>query len=84
MSERAERYLIPANNAQAITKSDSTTYSPSIRLLYVGGAGDVAIMTRDGDTVTIAGLAAGAVIDWVLIYKVMSTNTTATNIVGLA
>lgn len=74
--------LVPTINAQAITKSDATTYSPPIRALYVGGTGDVAITTAQGDVVTLSALPVGSVIDWVYITKVMSTNTTASLLVG--
>lgn len=75
-------FLRPCINSQAITKSDATTYSPPIRVLYVGGAGDVAVTTVQGDVVTFSALAAGAAIDWLAITKVMSTNTTATLLNG--
>lgn len=75
-------FLRPCINAQAIVKSDTTTYNPPIRVLYVGGAGDVAVTTAQGDVVTFSALAAGAVIDWLAIAKVMSANTTATLLVG--
>lgn len=78
----SDRWLIPAINAQAITTSDSTTYNPAIRALYVGGAGNVAITTSQGDVVTLTAVPVGAVIDWALITKVMLTNTTATLMVG--
>ena len=71
--------------AVAITKSDSTTYDPPITV-YVGGAGNVAIMPAydpDATPVTFVGLAAGQVVPC-LASKVMSTNTTATSLVGIS
>lgn len=66
----------------AVTESDATVYSPPLRALWVGGAGDLSIVA-DGDSspVTIAGVAAGTLIDWVLIKQVRVA-TTATNMVG--
>ena len=69
--------------ALSVTKSDSTELD--IRAFMVGGAGDVAIQTASMDAaVTLTGCLAG------VIYpigggaiKIMSTNTTATSIVGL-
>lgn len=66
----------------AITPSDSTTLSMT-RGLYIGGAGAVAIMGwEDSSAVTFAAVPAGTILP-VRVKKVMSTNTTATNIVAL-
>lgn len=74
-----------ATNGVAVTKSDSTVL-PVTRALYIGGAGDVAVVFEDkgsgGSAVTLAGATAGSVLP-VRVLKVMSTNTTATNIVAL-
>lgn len=71
-----------AYRGAAVTKSDATIL-PVTRALYIGGAGDVAVIFA-GDTaaVTLAGALAGSVLP-VQVTKVMSTNTTATNIVAL-
>lgn len=74
---------IEFSDAVAITKSDSTDLTASsIRGLYVGGTGDLAITTKAGSTVTFKAVPVGFVLH-LPIAKVMSTNTTATNIVGL-
>lgn len=75
-------FRIPSSYAVAITTSDATTYDPPLRALYVGGAGNVALTTRGGQTVTLTAPPVGTLIDWVLITKVMATNTTATLLVG--
>ena len=66
----------------AVTKSDATIL-PTTRGLWVGGAGDVAVIFA-GDTaaVTLAGVLAGTLLP-VQVTKVMSANTTATSIVAL-
>lgn len=67
--------------AAAVTASDSTEFDePST--IYVGGAGDVAVVPwiGDGTAVTFAGLSAGQVVP-VRVKKCMSTNTTATSLV---
>lgn len=74
-----------ARKATAVTPSDSTDLTAYARSLYVGGAGNVAVIMADqsGDTaVTFVGVAAGTVLP-VQVRRVMSTNTTATNILAL-
>lgn len=72
----------PAGNAEAVTASDSTTLS-GVRGVYVGGAGNVA-MTFPGQSsaVTFVGVSAGTILP-VQPVKIMSTNTTATDILAL-
>lgn len=81
-----EIHAVGAGDAIAITKNDTTTYEPSntgyLDALYVGGAGDVAIVTFAGTTVTFVGVLAGSIIP-VTCKQVLSTGTTATSIVGL-
>lgn len=70
-----------ARNAFLVTKSDSTIVN--CRAVYVGGAGDLAIMPLDGSTaVTLSAVPAGALLP-IACAKIMSTNTTATLIVAL-
>jgi hypothetical protein len=73
----------PARKLVAVTKSDVTTYDPPLRALWVGGAGNVAVIAADdADAVTITEVAAGTLLP-IACSKVMSTNTTATLIIGL-
>lgn len=73
---------IPARKAFSITPADSDL-ALEARALYVGGAGDVAVrMTDDDSDVTFSGVAAGTVLP-ISVKRVNSTNTTATNILGL-
>jgi hypothetical protein len=72
----------PAVSQVAITPSDTTVYDPPLKALWVGGAGDVAVVAADDTAaVTISGVNGGQIIP-VSISKVMSTNTTATLMVG--
>jgi len=65
----------------AVTKSDTTVLE--FKRLYIGGGGAVAIKNgADGTAVTFAAVPTGAFLD-VVGTHVMSTNTTATNIVWL-
>lgn len=66
----------------AVTKSDATVYNPPLDAILVNGTGNLAIVDLAGNTVTITGVVAGALLP-IAATKVMSTNTTATNIVGL-
>lgn len=70
-----------AGGAAAVTPSDSTPVN--CRALYIGVAGNVAVVpARGGSAVTFVGVQAGTTLP-VQCSKVMSTNTTATNIVAL-
>lgn len=68
----------PGAHAVAITKSDTTVYTPPLKSLWVTTTGDIAIIPA-GDTtaVTIAAVPVGWFQTPVMISKVMSTNTTA-------
>lgn len=46
--------------------------------IYVGGAGNVALVTDGGDEVTFVGVIKGTVLP-VIVKKVKATDTTATN-----
>ncbi len=67
--------------AVAFTASDTVplTY-PSI--IYVGVAGNVRVLTAQGDDVTFVGVQAGGVVP-VQVLKVFATSTTATNMVAI-
>ena len=72
----------PAPNAFAITPHDSTDFTNYTRGIYVGGAGNIVIVTPSGDAITLVGAAAGSIIP-VQAKRVNSTSTTATSLVGL-
>lgn len=71
-----------AFRAVAVTKSD-TTRLDTTRGVWVGGAGDLAVIFA-GDTaaVTLVGVNAGTLLP-IQVIKVMSTNTSASDIVAL-
>ena len=74
---------VPAWDAADVTPSDSTDHSGNpFRSLYVGTAGDVAVETEGGTAITFHNVPGGAVLP-VRVVKVMSTNTTASDIIGL-
>lgn len=80
------------NRAFTITPSDSTDFGPcgkgtgtSANLtdaVYVGGAGDVAVVFEDGAVFTFKAVPVGTTIP-VRARRINSTNTTATLLVGL-
>lgn len=72
-----------AISAFAITKSDTTVISPPTNYVYVGGAGDLAVlMANDTVAVTLSAVPAGTLLS-IRVQKVMSTNTTATLVIGM-
>ena len=72
----------PAHRLAAVTPNDSADLASASRALYIGGAGDVSVVTVGGDTVTLSGAQAGSIIP-VRVSRVRSTGTTATNIVAM-
>ena len=77
-----EASSLPANQAEAVTTSDTVNLSGTARALYIGGAGNVNVIMPDGTTVLFSGLSAGTILP-VRVRRVMATSTTATMIVAL-
>jgi len=75
----------PAVTGEEVTPNDGADLTILARALYIGGAGDVAVRLRGntGVTITLVGLLAGVIYP-IAAQRVMSTATTATNIVALA
>jgi hypothetical protein len=65
----------------AVTPSDTVNFGQA-RALYVGGAGNVAVVDLDGTAVTYVGVPAGTFLP-VQCKRVNATSTTATSIVAL-
>lgn len=82
MSDRFARLQGPYRDAFAITPSDSTDLAVYANALWVGGTGNISLITLDGTTVLISGIPAGTVLP-LQVKRVRSTSTTATAIVGL-
>lgn len=67
----------------AVTITPSDTVEQTYRAIYVGGAGNVAVVPESGSAaVTFTAPPVGSIIP-IRTRKVMSTNTTATLLVGL-
>ena len=72
----------PALTLFNVSPSDVTVFSPAIRQLYVGTAGNVTLVTEDGVTVLYANVNAGSHIGPFFVKQVKATGTTASNIVA--
>jgi len=72
----------PAENAFAITPNNSVDLATNTRAIYIGGNGNISLITVGGNTVTFVGLLAGTLLP-IRASRVNSTSTTATNLVGL-
>lgn len=73
-----------ADRVRAVTPNDGTNLPlGTATALWIGGAGDVALIAAaDASAVTITGVPAGTVLA-ISAKRVLSTGTTATNIVAL-
>lgn len=72
--------LGPAVHAAAVAPSDTNEMEFASKRLWVGGAGNVKLVTVGGETVTYASVPAGTYLN-VRAVQVFSTGTTATNII---
>ena len=86
-----EYQKLQVSNASVVVPSDtldipSLSTSPEQRnngcVLYVGGTGDIRVLTAGGNDVKFASIATGTFMP-VQVLRVYSTGTTATNIVAL-
>lgn len=81
MTALASRIATAFNDAFAITPND--TVAAPFTALYIGGAGDVTLISRNtGASVVFKAVPVGTTL-YVAGSQVMATGTTATNIVGL-
>lgn len=73
----------PGADAIAVTPDDNTDLVPSARGLYVGGTGNVAVMTIAGTSITFVAVPAGSILP-VRCKRVLATGTSGSmNIVAL-
>jgi hypothetical protein len=72
----------PFTDGEPITPSDNNELTYVTRSIWVGGAGNVALLTVSGATLTFANFGPG----WLhgRIRKVLNTGTTATNMVAVS
>lgn len=72
----------PAADAFAVSPHDTNDLGTPARALYIGGGGDVVILTQVGTEITFANIPTGTLLP-INCTRVKSTGTNATNIVGL-
>jgi hypothetical protein len=78
---RTANATVAAHGAASVTPSDSAEI-PITRSLFIGTGGNINAVMADGQTVLFKGLFGGTVLP-VQVIKVLSTNTTAADIVAL-
>lgn len=71
----------PSPGGIAVTPNDNTNLTIPARWLYIGVSGDVAVHTADGSELTFKAVPVGIL--EVQVQRVLSTGTTATNILAL-
>jgi|OM-RGC.v1.032256369 hypothetical protein len=74
--------ISPLTHGFAITPSDSEELSEVTRELYVGGAGNIVLVLKSGDEITLNAVPAGLRLPY-RVRQVRATDTTATHLVGL-
>lgn len=72
----------PSRHAAAVAPNDNAELGFVTKQLFVGGAGNIVLVTAAGETVTLTGVAAGTILN-MRVRQVKATNTTATNMVAL-
>jgi hypothetical protein len=73
---------VTAQDALALTKSDTTVYRRMFSALYVGTGGDVTIRTAQGNNVTFPDVPSGAILP-ITGDQLLSTGTDASGIVAM-
>ena len=71
----------PVTHAEAVTPHDTNELTYVTRGLWVGGAGNVAVVMFGGEAVTIPGVGAGTMLP-IRVKQVKLTGTTATLMVA--
>jgi hypothetical protein len=80
-SEKVSREISSAMGSLTVSSSDSTVYDPPGRALYVGTGGSLAVrMAGDGSTPTLTNVPNGTLLP-IAVDKVLSTGTSASDIV---
>lgn len=65
----------PASNAAVVTPSDADDLAFASRYIFVGSAGNLALTTVGGQTLTLVGILAGTILP-IRAKKILSTGTT--------
>lgn len=72
----------PASDGFAITPDDATDLVETTRALFVGSAGDIALVLASGAALTFANVASGTLLP-LRARRIEATGTTASAIIGL-
>ena len=72
----------PYESGAAVVPSDTVALAHTARGIYVGGIGDVTVITETGDTLLFKAVSVGAILPVRAAY-VKATGTTATNLLAL-
>jgi len=72
----------PARHLEAVTPHDTTELTNVSRALWIGGAGNITVLTAEDETVLISGIQAGTLLP-IQVKRVDATATTATLITSL-
>ncbi|MCV2867320.1 hypothetical protein OEW28_01595 [Defluviimonas sp. WL0002] len=72
----------PAREAAAIVPSDAADLASLPRAMFVGSAGDLAVVMAGGQSAMFRNVAAGSLLP-IRVSRVLQTGTTAGDIVGL-
>jgi hypothetical protein len=76
-----EKMIYPANRAFEITPGPGMLEHVT-RAIYIGGYGDIRVITIGNDNILFVGMAAG-LLHSIRVKRVLALDTTATNIIGL-
>lgn len=71
-----------ASDGFSITPSDTADLQETANAIYVGGAGDIALVTTGGASLTFVAVPAGSILP-VKARTVLATGTTATTLLAL-
>lgn len=82
LSERSNDPAAPASDAAAITPHEVNELEAVTRGIYVGGAGNIVLITATGRTVTFTNVPAGSILP-IAVRQVKAIGTTATALVAL-
>lgn len=83
LGQASDTVSAPARQAFSITPNDTNPIVPLPKSIICGGAGNITLRAIDSSTPVTIPVAAGQQLD-IRATLVLSTGTTATNIIGLA
>jgi len=72
----------PGETLFSVVKSNTTTFNPPVRQIYVGTSGSISVTTEDNVTVIFKDAPQGSVIGPFFIKRINSTGTTAADLVA--